>query len=610
MGRDEFVSVETELSAADQAAAAGQYAIAAGHLRRLLTQTRAGEYEYDEWCRRLADMLARLGRPRDAGFLHLYLHHFDTARASFAGAPAERARCLALEKRWADAAREFSGAGLRVQAAVAWEQAKQPGRAAEIWSALISEGRFGDRPYERALAHTNLGLAYLRAAAASGEGADRAVASRHLVASQRIIEQIADDFETAGERERAFDCYQVLLKLGMDSGSFENLSEGYLNCIRILKEDGLKTYVLQYYEDFLAQAVEREEFHAAATLYREVADYALRAGLPYHRHYLRRAAEAWAEQGGKMIAANGPLDLVENAYLAAVDCLSLVGDYGGVRGMYARLGELALGDRKKARYAAIAARFGRAPMSDPDQARFPDFLQKQRAYGDIWFVDLIEWEQDGEPEQVAAMIVGDLGYPDGIRRRALNLILDVAENRVRRQEKAPSSLAGVAELLGELQSYAALRPLEKLYEHGEPAVRRAAVTALKKLYFKRSFGLIAKALVDKDEVVRVAAIEAIRGLHFTHAFQPLSRIFREHPEEKARAAALESIGKIGSLEAGELLIGVIRHEAGPLRQRAVTALESFDNLDVLPVLEQHAVYEQDPATRKVLESLLQRRRAR
>src|SRR5262249_17737422 len=153
------------------------------------------------------------------------------------------------------------------------------------WQQLLAAPRLQGRPYELALIHTNLGLATLRM------GGERAVAVRHLVAAQRLIEQVADDFETAGERERAFDCYQVLLKLGLDAGSFENVSEGYLNCVRILKEDGLKTYVLQYYEDFLSHALERQEFHAAATLYREVADYALRAGLPYHKNYLRRSAE-------------------------------------------------------------------------------------------------------------------------------------------------------------------------------------------------------------------------------------------------------------------------------------------------------------------------------
>ena len=48
------------------------------------------------------------------------------------------------------------------------------------------------------------------------------------------------------------------MKLGRDSGSYENLAEGYINCIRVLKEDNLKFYVLQYYEDFLRISLERE----------------------------------------------------------------------------------------------------------------------------------------------------------------------------------------------------------------------------------------------------------------------------------------------------------------------------------------------------------------
>ena len=61
------------------------------------------------------------------------------------------------------------------------------------------------------------------------QGGDPAIGRRALVDSQRRLEQVADDFETRGERERAFDCYQILLKLGKESGQFENLAEGYVN---------------------------------------------------------------------------------------------------------------------------------------------------------------------------------------------------------------------------------------------------------------------------------------------------------------------------------------------------------------------------------------------
>ena len=50
----------------------------------------------------------------------------------------------------------------------------------------------------------------------------------------------ADRYETVGQRERAFDCYQVLLAIGRESGAFEHVLEGYVNLIRILREDNLR----------------------------------------------------------------------------------------------------------------------------------------------------------------------------------------------------------------------------------------------------------------------------------------------------------------------------------------------------------------------------------
>src|SRR6185503_8492478 len=107
-------------------------------------------------------------------------------------------------------------------------------------------------------------------------------------------------------------------------------------------------------------------------------------------------------------------------------------------------------------------------------------------------------------------------YPDGIRRRAVNLVLEVSAAR-QQGEVGADTLAQVAQSLGELQSYAALSALERLYLHVETRVRRAAVRALRHLYFKRSFGLLGKGLADRETVVREAAVEALRGLHFAHA---------------------------------------------------------------------------------------------
>jgi HEAT repeat protein len=73
-----------------------------------------------------------------------------------------------------------------------------------------------------------------------------------------------------------------------------------------------------------------------------------------------------------------------------------------------------------------------------------------------------------------------------------------------------------------------------------------------------------------------------------------------------RAAALESIGKIQTVEAGEVLVGVLRQESGPLRDAARAALLSLDNADMVPILRQHYEVESDPSTRDTLGEILRR----
>jgi HEAT repeat protein len=149
-----------------------------------------------------------------------------------------------------------------------------------------------------------------------------------------------------------------------------------------------------------------------------------------------------------------------------------------------------------------------------------------------------------------------------------------------------------------------------LYGHEDARVRRASVRALRHLYFKRSFGLLAKGLRDRDASVREAAVEALRSLHFPHAFQPLSRIYREHTSERVRSVALEAIGRIGTVEAGELLIAVLREETGTLREVARRSLAMLDDADMVPILRQHLELEGNVETRKMIEDVLSRLRRR
>jgi hypothetical protein len=605
MARGNFASIESLTSTAEAMVAQGRLTEAESAYRELIAQTHVVDYEYDDWLRALADIYTKLGAAKEAGYIYLYLHYFDLARGAFPGEEniALRARVAEVEKKWEQAATLYTESRLPVHAAVAWEKAGKHKEAAQIWDDLASDSRLRDSPYEQALVHFNVGMALQTCEEDSPQ------ARKALIASQRFLEQVADDFETAGERERAFDCYQILLKLGRESAQYENLAEGYLNCIRVLKDDGLKFYVLQYYEDFIYLSLERNELHAASTLYQEAADFSARCGLPYDGNYQAQAAKTWAACAAQYLTQGAPVELAENALLAAISCYSSVGDYKQVRALFLNLGgaefrEHGLGEKKCDRYRTIAARYENAAVASEDMPEFPDYLKQQHAYADIWFVDLLEWELGGQAAAVGLSIVGDVRYPDAIRRRALVVVLTLADAATRSEEALPKTLEAVTELLGELQSYAALCPLEKLYEHPDASVRRAAVRALRFLFFKRSFAMIRKALVDVDLDVRASAVEALRGLHFPHAFNPLSRIYRESEDPQVRSVALRSIGKIQSIESGEFLLSTLRQEEGELRAVAIEALGAMDNADVRPIIRQYSQIEPNPAVREALRNLL------
>jgi HEAT repeats len=603
MARRTFTSIESTADQAEAFVQQGRWEEAERHYRELIGQTHVINYEYDDWLRRLGEIYRHLDRSREAAFVYLYLHYFDMARAQLAGDEhvGLRARLAEMEKKWGEAAQLYQQAKLPVHAAVAFEKAKQFPEAIATWKSLLHHPGLAQKPYETALVHFDYGLAAVRLDASSTE------ARRALIESQRKLEQVADDFEQAGELERAFDCFQILLKLGKDSSQFENLAEGYVNCIRVLRDDNLKFYVLQYYEDFIKLALERSELHAAATLYQEAAAFAARAGLPYDRHYQHKSALTWVRCAERFVETGVPVQMVENALLAAASQHSAVGDYPAVRECFERLAGLELPERAKKRFAAIAQRYKGLANAPVELPGLPDYLKQQHAYADIWFVDLLEWEMGGDPFAVAASIVGDLRYPNGIRRRALVVLLTLADAQRRGAEAEPETLVQVADKLGELQSYAALSPLEKLFESTDPMIRREAVRALRFLYFKRSFVIVRKALADPDAQVREAALVAIAGLHFPHAFNPLARIYRESTDPRVRTAALQSIGKIQTVEAGEFLVMVLRQEGGNLREAAYAALAQIDNADVVPILRQHHEIEMNPQVRETLGELLKRR---
>jgi hypothetical protein len=320
---------------------------------------------------------------------------------------------------------------------------------------------------------------------------------------------------------------------------------------------------------------------------------------------MKRAAETWWKAAEKNERDGGPVEITENAYLAAIDAYNSVGDFFHVRESYKQLGKLALGEKKQKRYQDVVARYAEVWQEAIDAAPFPDYLRQQHAYPEIWYLDLIEWELDGDPREVCASIIGDARYADIIRRRALNILLTHLDAEpMAGKEIDPHALAAIAQDLGHLQAYAALQPLERLVvsPHGE--VRRGVMRALKHLFFKRTFAMIERGLIDELPGVRQAALEALRALHFPHAFDPLTRIFREHDDATVKETALESIARIGSLEAGEFLVEVLRYEAEPLQRVARRQLLAFDNPDIFPILQKRLELEAAGAARDALEQIV------
>lgn len=567
-------------------------------LWQLVDRSHIVDEELESYLRLMVEAFVRIDRTRAAATVFLFLGDVRQAARLSEGVALDMARCAQLSGDHARAAQYFEQAGWLGHAAIALERANNDRAARVLWEQLAEDARLRDQPYTQGLVRFNLSRACARLD-------DKAAARRHMIQAMHLLEAAADGFETQGMRERAFDCYQVIMTIGKE-GSFENLAEGYLNCIRILREDNLKYYVLQYYEDFQQLALQRGELHAAATLFREAAEYARRQSLPYARYYQRRGADTHVKAAERTLAEGGPAELAENSYAAAIDAFNELGLYGQVREIYGRLAELPLGEKRKARYRHLQARLGRMEDDKTPMTSFPDYLRMDTAYPEIWYHDVIEWEQGGDPAETMAEVILDPKWPDFTRRRAL--LCRLAQLGTGESPPGERTLTALAGHLGRVEIYAALAPLEAMFESGSAAVRAAVMRAVRQLFFKRSFVLVMRGLADPDKGVRREALHAVSALHFGHAFDPLSRIYRETSDPEVRRAALSSIGKIPSVQAAELLIDVLRHGDRAERDIARDALVRADHPEVTPLLQRACAAETE-AVRAELEKVLRLRGA-
>ena len=559
------------------AAAKGDLDAATTALLAAAGQTHVAEHDYAAILKPLDEVLERRGDARGAMTVTFYLACGDPTAWKHAQArmaqvpPVDRARALAAQGRMADAAREMEDAGLLASAAVCREKAKDWPSARALWSRLAHVTERGDDGYVAALVRFNLG----RCARHCG---DAAHARDATVSSVRLLEEAADHFESIGQRERAFDCFQVLVQIGRDSGAFEDVLEGFVNCIRILREDHLKGFALEYFEDAMAAAAERGETAAAATLAREASDYARSLGMPSAAvAYAVRQAGLWKAVARQHLERGAPAEIAENALLASVLAFGEVGQYRRVGELYRELAALDLENTRRVHYARVAGRY--ASVADEaleTSAAEGHTLRQDSHFTEVWQVDVVEWEQRGSAAEACADILLDKRWPDLIRRKAMLAriaALPLEQSPDDTSAAATAARARLAEQLAQLQLYAVLAPLEKLLDSPERRVRVAVLSAMQTLFFKRSFVAVRRGLGDPDPVVVDQATRAVEALSFQHAVDPLSRIAREWTAPEIRAAALRALSRVDSTEAAEFLVGVLDHGAPADRLAALAALK-------------------------------------
>ncbi len=404
----------------------------------------------------------------------------------------------------------------------------------------------------------------------------------------RLLEEAADHFEGIGMRERAFDCFQVLIQLGREHRAFEDVVEGFVNCIRILREDHLHALALRFLDDAIGAAREAGELAAAATLALEASQYARVADRPTEAtSYTALEAELWCEAAAQHRARGDSHEVAENAILAAVVGFGQVGQFGRVGALYRELAALPLPDARRAHYARAAARY--ASVSDRSRVAVPLGVHKPRAPPlEVWHVDVLEWEEAGSAVECCGAILLDPTWERPTRRKALVARLTALSVEVAANEDAPEAVTArvrLAEQLAHTQIYPVLSPLERLWKSRHRAVRLAVLSALQRLYFKRTLQTFAVALEDHDVSVRDHAAVMLESLHFPEAFDPLARVVRESSSPRARASAIAALAKIDTLESAEFLFGILSHGSPPDRAAAVRCLRAARSAAFAAVVE-------------------------
>ena len=370
---------------ARQALARGDLDDAANALVTAAAQTNIPENDYVGVLRPLEEVLMKRGDTRSALTVLWYMMASERrrreARASEArrcAAGRSRAHARSRSATWRARRARWKTPGLSPRLRFIARRRSNWVGARAFWSRLAQVTSGGADAYNAALVQFNLSRC-------AKQCRDSRQAHDAIVASVRLVEEAADHFESVGLRERAFDCFQVLVQIGREGGAFEDVLEGFVNCIRILREDHLRYFALQYFEDALASAKDKKEFSAAATIAREVADYARGQGMAQaSAHYVLEQAELWREVAKQHRERGAPPEIAENSLLAAILAFGDAGQYSRVGKLYEELATMDLEPARTKHYARAAKRYEGVRDEPLDAAPLPSHLRQENQFPDVW----------------------------------------------------------------------------------------------------------------------------------------------------------------------------------------------------------------------------------
>lgn len=573
----------------------------------LLSEVDCRASDYKEFLLLASECFVRRQQPRRAALTQALASGADAALRLLPSGdhPRERAYLLSYKAKtqaegtalsqalFAEAAALCQSADWLVSAALLWQQAGALLSAKEAWTRLLG-GQLP--PYERALVHTQLSLLGGPAdgGAESGPPLETALwadGQRHAALGGQLLEEVADEHETAGRRAQALDCYRVMAQLGQQRGSAENLAEGYLGMLRIYRGERMVEAAMSCYDELLAHAERLGEHELCAEQCKEAAQFLVRCGQQKRAvGYEERAARSLIKvASGRLQAGAGRL--AEHALLSAAELLSSGTAPALLREVLQQLSDLVTEPTHKARYQRLAEAVvvpSRSPSASvpSDSLRGPGSV---RVAQPVWSWDLLAWESAASPAAVCLRLLLDPVRPELTRRHALLALLYVEEedtlalsNELRQR---------LVKSLGSLRAYEAVAPLTRLYRESltlppsldESALRGQIIDAMPKLPFARSLALVVSALSDPSDAVRSQARGALSRLGTVELLSTLGQLFADSQEVPVQLALLSALSKVADPRSVERLLQVFLSQPDPLRREARRGLLTLRDGSLRPL---------------------------